>query len=155
NTNNLEPMLAFWQGEVGLALDHVLPIQRGMKQHRHDANGSVLKMNHYQEKLPDNPQSGYAELLIAREGLSAPRAMADPEGNRVSLVPLGTHGISQIGIRLKVRDMAKHRAFYADALGLEEMPYENGMAFKAAETVLLFEQSADAPSDVDMRGHGW
>jgi predicted enzyme related to lactoylglutathione lyase len=155
NTNNLEPMLAFWQGQVGLELDHVLPIQRGMKQHRHDANGSVLKINHYQELLPDNPPSGYAELLIAREGLAAPKAMADPEGNKVTLVPPGTFGIGQIGIRLKVRDLAKHKQFYSEALGVEEGPYEKGVAFKAGETVLLLEQSADAPSDADMRGKGW
>jgi hypothetical protein len=42
-TNNLEPMLAFWQGTVGLKLDHVLPVRRGQKQHRHDAAGSVAR----------------------------------------------------------------------------------------------------------------
>ena len=28
STNDLEPMLAFWQGEAGIPLDHVLPIRR-------------------------------------------------------------------------------------------------------------------------------
>jgi len=50
-TNDLEPMLAFWQGEVGVPLDHVLPIRRGQDQHRHDLLGSVLKINHHSAAL--------------------------------------------------------------------------------------------------------
>ena len=37
STNNLAPMLAFWQGEVGLPFDHLLKIRRGQDQHRHNA----------------------------------------------------------------------------------------------------------------------
>jgi hypothetical protein len=37
STNNLNPMLLFWQNDVGLRLDHVLPVRRGQKQYRHDA----------------------------------------------------------------------------------------------------------------------
>lgn len=44
-TNNLEPMLAFWQGEAGAPFDHLLKVRRGMDQHRHDLMGSVLKIN--------------------------------------------------------------------------------------------------------------
>ncbi|HEY4986529.1 MAG TPA: VOC family protein [Bradyrhizobium sp.] len=150
NTNNLEAMLAFWQGEAGVAFDHVLPIRRGMKQHRHDANGSVLKINAHHEPLPDTAPAGYTELLIAREGVT--RSLHDPDGNAVTLVPPGTNGISQIGIRLKVRDLAAHRRFYAEALGLSE---EAPGAFRAGETLLLLEQSTDAPSDAEMDGKGW
>jgi lactoylglutathione lyase len=155
NTNNLEPMLAFWQGEAGVPFDHILPIQKGMKQHRHDACGSVLKINNYEAALPDTPPTGYAEFLIAREGLTAEKAMRDPDGNAIRLVPPGTHGIAQVGIRLKVRDLAAHKRFYAEALGLDEVPYAHGAAFRAGETVLLLEQSADAPSDAGMQGKGW
>jgi lactoylglutathione lyase len=155
NTNNLEPMLAFWQGEAGIPFDHVLPIQPGMKQHRHDARGSVLKINHYRETLPDTPPAGYAALIVARDGISAPRALVDPDGNHGLLVPPGTFGIEQIGIRLKVRDLSAHAKFYADALGLEDAPFDKGKAFRAGETVLLLEQAADAPSDAGMQGKGW
>ena len=36
STNNIEKMLAFWQGEMGVPFDHVLPIRKGQNQHRHD-----------------------------------------------------------------------------------------------------------------------
>lgn len=154
NTNNLDAMLAFWQKEVGLAFDHLLPIRKGMKQHRHDALGSVVKINHYDAPLPD-PPSGYCELLIARGGLAAPRRMRDPDGNSVSLVPRGMGGITQIGIRLKVRNVDAHARFYSDGLGLTKEPSEHAAAFRAGETLLLIDESRDAPSDATMEGKGW
>ena len=47
STNTLDDVLAFWQGEAGTPFDHLLRIRRGQDQHRHDANGSVLKINAY------------------------------------------------------------------------------------------------------------
>ncbi len=155
-TNDLAPMLAFWQGEAGIPFDHLLKIRRGHDQHRHDANGSVLKINHNADPLPANPPSGYRELIIARPGLSAPRDLADPEGNRVRLVPPGTDEVSQIGVRLAVRSLAAHRQFYRDALGLAEEPTEAaGAAFRAGETLLLLNEDAGAPDDAQMPGAGW
>jgi catechol 2,3-dioxygenase-like lactoylglutathione lyase family enzyme len=155
NTNNLEAMLAFWQGEAGIAFDHVLPIRKGMKQHRHDANGSVLKINHHDTPLPDTSPSGYVELIVAREGLKEPKYLKDPDGNAVTLVPPGTEGVEQIGIRLSVRNLAAHRRFYSEGLGLLEKPRTLGAAFRAGESLLILEQSADAPADATMDGKGW
>jgi predicted enzyme related to lactoylglutathione lyase len=155
-TNNVQPLLDFWQKEIGLPFDHLLPIRKGQKQHRHDLLGSVLKINELADPIPDRPRSGYRELLIAREGLSAPKTLTDSEGNRVTLVPKGTYGITRIGIRLAVRDVAAHRKFYTDALGLPEGPMAgNAATFLAGDTVLLMGQSADAPSDSGMEGKGW
>ena len=67
-TTSLEPMLDFWQNEIGLPFDHMLPLGNGLQQHRHDLLGSVLKINHSRNELPAAPPSGYRELLIAREG---------------------------------------------------------------------------------------
>jgi lactoylglutathione lyase len=152
STNRIAPMLAFWQGEAGLAFDHLLPIRRGQDQHRLDANGSVVKLNHHTEPLPATPPSGYRELIIAREGLMAVRRLADPEGNRVSLVPPGEEGVSQIGVRLAVRDLEAHRRFYAEAL---ELPEAAPGRFRAGESLILLEQSPDAPVEAEMRGPGW
>jgi lactoylglutathione lyase len=156
STNNLEPMLAFWQGEVGLPFDHLLKIRRGQDQHRHDALGSVIKINHLADPLPEGPPSGYRELYLAREGLTEPKPMVDPDGNKVTLVPPGWNGIGQIGVRLAVRSLEAHRCFYVDALGLTEEPWAGGGAFRAAESLLIVEESADAPADgVRTGGKGW
>ena len=155
STNDIAPMLAFWQGEAGATFDHLLPIRRGQDQHRHDVLGSVLKINHMADPLPDTPPSGYRELILARPGLEAPTALADPEGNRVRLVPPGHEGVTQIGIRVAVRDLAAHRRFYAQAFGLAEEPHPDGAAFRAGETLLIVEESPDAPAEAEFRGRGW
>ena len=155
-TNHAPAALAFWQNEIGLPFDHTQPIRRGYKQHRHDLCGSILKINQVYEPLPDNPPSGYCELLIARDGLVAPQPMADPEGNRVSLVPKGLYGIERIGIRLGVRDVAAHRRFYMGALGLPSGPAADGaLTFLAGDTVLIVAPAADAPQDAAIDGKGW
>jgi lactoylglutathione lyase len=155
-TNTIQPMLAFWQGEIGLPFDHVLPVRKGHKQHRHDLLGSVLKINELEAPIPDRPRAGYRELLIARDGLVAPKSLADPEGNRVTLVPKGTFGIERIGIRLGVRSVAAHRKFYTEALGLTEGPAAGAAAtFLAGDTVLLVEPAPDAPDDAGMEGPGY
>jgi lactoylglutathione lyase len=155
-TNHAPAALAFWQDEIGLPFDYTQPIRRGYKQHRHDLRGSILKINQVYEPLPDNPPSGYRELLIAADGIATPKPMTDPEGNRVSLVPKGMFGIERIGIRLGVRDVEAHRRFYREALGL--LPGEaagTAASFLAGDTVLIVEHAPDAPHDASFEGKGW
>lgn len=151
-TNRLAPMLAFWQGDGGATFDHVLPVRRGQDQHRHDIAGSVLKINHHDARLPDTPPSGYLELVIAREDVTEPTLLTDPDGNRLLLVPPGHEGVTQIGVRLGVRDVDAHRRFYAGALGL---PEERPGVFRAGESVILIDHDPNAPADASMQGTGW
>ena len=155
STNDPDPMLAFWQNTVGLRLDHVLPVRRDQNQHRHDAMGSVVKINHHADPLPDAAPSGYRELIIARPACTAPQTLHDPDGNRVGLVPPGHDGVRQIGIRLAVRDLDAHRRFYRDALGLSEETHPSGAAFRAGESLILLQQDRDASVDAGVRGKGW
>jgi lactoylglutathione lyase len=155
STNALAPMLAFWQRDIGLPFDHLLKIRAGIDQHRHGLMGSVLKINHVAAPLPDTPPTGYRELIIARDGLNLAERSADPDGNLVRLVPPGEDGVSQIGVRLVVRDLAAHRAFYRQALGLEEIMWPAGAAFRAGESLLLVEESPEATADAPFQGRGW
>jgi catechol 2,3-dioxygenase-like lactoylglutathione lyase family enzyme len=155
STNNLDPMLAFWQARAGLRFDHALPVRRGQTQYRHDALGSVVKINHHVDQLPTTPPSGYRELMISRELQSRPENLIDPDGNRVCIVPKGHEGIGQIGIRLYVRDLNSHRRFYTDALGLQEEARVSGAAFRAGETLIILEEQSGLPVGYGVRGSGW
>jgi catechol 2,3-dioxygenase-like lactoylglutathione lyase family enzyme len=152
-TNNLEPMLAFWQQDVGLAFDHMQPLGGGKRQHRHALLGSVLKINHAREPLPESPPSGYRELLIAQEGLAQPKSLEDPDGNRVTLVPPGLHGIERIGVRLAVRDLAAQRQFYSHVLQLPAGAVAD--SFTCGDSVLLLEEDATAPEDAAYEAAGF
>lgn len=143
STNNLEAMLRFWQQDAGLQFDHVLAVRRGQKQYRHDARGSVIKLNHHTETLPAAAPSGYHEVIIAREGVEKPRSMVDPDGNRVQLVPPGHDGVTQVAIAMGVRSLNEHRRFYGDILGFAEEPWSGGSAFRLGDSLILLEATVD------------
>ena len=155
STNNLEPMLRFWQQDAAVRFDHVLPVRRGQKQHRHDEQGSVIKLNHHAEPLPEAVPSGYRELIIAREGLREPRRMTDPDGNRVRLVPRGHDGVIQIAVVMGVRSLSEHRRFYGDILGFAEQPWSGGAAFRLGDSLVILEEDAAATVDPVREARGW
>jgi catechol 2,3-dioxygenase-like lactoylglutathione lyase family enzyme len=155
STNHLEPMLRFWQQDAAVRFDHVLPVRRGQKQYRHDAQGSVIKLNYHAEPLPEAAPSGYRELMIAREGLREPRRMVDPDGNRVRLVPPGHDGVIQIAVVLAVRSLSEHRRFYRDILGFAEQSWSGGPAFRLGDSLVLLEEDAAATVDPVRQARGW
>jgi lactoylglutathione lyase len=118
-SNRRDEQLAFWQQAVGLPYDHMGKLGGGMQQHRHHMNGSILKMNHARDPLPDLPPSGIVGLGIAREGLTASQALTDPDGNKVSLVPKGSDGVEGIAVLLRVNDPAAHEKFWTEAMQFE------------------------------------
>tara|TARA_R110002124_G_scaffold128542_11_gene289515 strand:+ start:3548 stop:4261 length:714 start_codon:yes stop_codon:yes gene_type:complete len=117
-TNRLDEMLAFWQQQVGLPFDHMLPLGGGLRQHRHDFQGSVFKLNHSRDSLPPSTKGGYLRMIIAREGVTTPIELTDPDGNRVQLVPPGHDGISQWAIEVATASREAFLAFYNGTLGL-------------------------------------
>ena len=155
STNNLEPMLRFWQRDVVVRFNHVLPVQRGQKQYRHDEQGSVIKLNHHAEPLPEAAPSGYRELIIAREGLRKPQLMVDPDGNRVQLVPPGHDDVTQIAVVMGVRSVSEHRRFYGDILGFTEQSWSGGAAFRLGESLVLLEEDGAATIDPARQARGW
>jgi catechol 2,3-dioxygenase-like lactoylglutathione lyase family enzyme len=155
STNNLEPMLQFWQRDVALRFDHVLPVRRGQKQYRHDEQGSVIKLNHHAEPLPEAAPSGYRELIIAREGQQNPQRMVDPDGNRVQLVPPGFEGVTQLGVAMGVQNLGEHRRFYGDILGFAEQSWSGGPAFRLGDSLLLLWEDRAATLDPVRQARGW
>jgi catechol 2,3-dioxygenase-like lactoylglutathione lyase family enzyme len=155
STNHLEPMLRFWQQDAAVRFDHVQPVRRGQKQYRHDEQGSVIKLNHHAEPLPEAAPSGYRELMIAREGLQKPQRMADPDGNHVQLVPPGQDGVSQIAVVIGVRSLSAHRRFYGDILGFAERSWSGGPAFRLGDSLVLLKEDAAATIDPVRQAVGW
>ncbi len=151
-TDRLEEMLAFWQGPVGLPFEEILPTGGGNHQHRHAVNGSVFKLNHPRNGLPDAPPSGYRCMWIARDGLDARRDLIDPDGNRVVLVPRGQAGIEGVAISVGVRDPDVHARFYTDVLQLEELSERR---FRCGDSILFVEHDPDATDTGSFYGPGF
>ena len=141
----------FWRDEAGLVFDHSIPVVKDQVQYRFDERGTVVKVN-VRKELSGDQRSGIEALLIARDELDAPREMVDPDGNRVFFVPTGTEGVTQIGVRIAVRDLARTMAYYRDVLGFEE---EAPDRVRCGDSVLLFEERDDAPSGFAQAQRGW
>jgi catechol 2,3-dioxygenase-like lactoylglutathione lyase family enzyme len=151
-TNNTEPMLRFWQDEVGLPFEETLPLGGGVLQHRHGMNGSVLKLNSVRDPMQIRPPAGYRALLIARDGINAPKNLVDPDGNRMVLVPRGHDGVTGIGVRLVVRDEATAHRFFGGTLALR---LAGANAYRCGDSLLKFAADATATLVGPMTAQGY
>jgi lactoylglutathione lyase len=151
-TNRPAELLPFWQNEVGLPFEEMLPTGGGARQQRHGMNGSVFKLNDVRDPMPPAAPSGYRELVIAREGLEAPRRLTDPEGNAVTLVPPGYEGVVGIAVRVAATDVSAFDDFYARICQFERL--EKGR-YRCGDTLLLVHDDASAGRDSELRGTGY
>ncbi len=140
-TNHLEEMRAFYSERIGLAYEELLPVGGGVKQYRYGLLGSVLKINHSRDPLPERVAGGYSRLIVADRRTPIPFALADPDGNQIQLVPGGHFGVEQIGIHLGVTNEADFDRFYDEVLGAEKLAPKR---YRIGKTVLSFELDANA-----------
>ena len=150
-TNKLDSMLEFWTKEVGLPYDELLKIGGGVHQHRLALKGSIFKLNHARSPLPENAPTGYRELLIASD-VSEATPLADPDGNKVTLVPAGLHGITNIGMKMVVRSLDDARRFFTEGVQAEPL---SDISYRWGTTVFLLDEDKDAPVGGGMQGTGY
>jgi lactoylglutathione lyase len=118
-TDDVDAQREFWTHIAGLTSDHQLTLEPGWVQHRFDAHGSVIKVNHLSWALPPRPPSGFAGLAIACPPGTPPWDGVHPGGDRVQLVSPGTAGITGIGITISSPDPARMIEFYRTAMEFE------------------------------------
>ncbi len=140
-SDNAPTMEAFYIEKVGLGFQEHLQHSETYGELFFDLPGGKLKIQ--ASSLPMQPAaSGYRNILIARPGIEAPLGLVDPDGNAVTLVPVGHRGVTQIGIECAVADVGAQERFLIDGLGAE--PVEGG--FRVGETQLFVrEETASAP----------
>lgn len=151
-SNRRDEQLAFWQGPVGLAYDHLGKLGGGMQQHRHHMNGSILKMNHARDPLPAMAPGPIRELLVARAGLAAPEALADPDGNRVTLVPPGHRGVAGIAVGLRAADRDETARFWRDVMQFEPAGAD---AWRCGDSLVVAAEDGPVTPEPDWRGPGF
>jgi len=140
-TNRLDEMRAFYGDRIGLPYEELLPLGGGAKQYRYGLLGSVLKLNHSREQLPERTAGGYSRITIADPRTSLPVQLNDPDGNAIQLVPTGHFGIDQIGIHLGVTNEEDFERFYVDIFGAEKLAPKR---YRMGKTILTFEADPKA-----------
>ncbi|WIM11719.1 MAG: hypothetical protein OJF58_002678 [Enhydrobacter sp.] len=151
-SNKRDEQLTFWQQTVGLPYDHMGKLGGGVQQHRHHMNGSILKMNHARSPLPALAPSGIVGLQIARDGLAAPRALTDPDGNKVMLVPKGYDGVQGIAILLRSNDPTAHDRFWTQAMQYERV---GDGRYRCGDSLIVIAEQGPVERSAEWRGPGY
>lgn len=151
-TNQAEAMLAFWQKNVGLPFEEMLPLGQGVRQHRHGMNGSVLKLNAARDPLPPCKQSGYRELWIASPDVLEPETLWDADGNEIRLVPPGYSSVNGVALKLVVSSAAHFHTFYGSIMQLQ--PAGNSV-YRVGDSLVMFEERRHVAKDQPMRAKGF
>ncbi|HJU11066.1 MAG TPA: VOC family protein [Candidatus Binataceae bacterium] len=120
-TRQLEAMQGFYGEKLGLEFESVLPVGGGFRQHRYLCNGSVIKLMHSRDALRPRRPGGYETLMIATPKVNTAEALADPDDNTIELVPPGRDDVTQMEIRIGVRDVEAFGQFYKRAFGAVDM----------------------------------
>jgi predicted enzyme related to lactoylglutathione lyase len=131
-TRQLEAMQAFYGEKIGLQFESVLPVGGGFRQYRYLCNGSVIKLMHSRDPLRPRRPGGYETLMIATSKVAQVEALPDPDDNAIELVPTGRDDVTQMEIRLGVRDVEAFGQFYTGAFGAVDIGQNR---YKIGETI--------------------
>jgi predicted enzyme related to lactoylglutathione lyase len=151
-TNDTDAMLEYWQTKVGLRFEEMQPLGQGVRQHRHDMNGSVLKLNSVRDPMPPAKPGGYRELWIASPDVAEPETLWDCDGNNIRLVLPGYAGINGIALKLVVSNAARFREFYGTVMRLESAGRDT---YRIGDSLLMFDVNPNAAQDNPMRAKGY
>ena len=156
-TDSLQPMLGFWQTKVGLEFDHMLPTGGGVRQHRHELDGAVFKLNHSRDTIPPSVAGGFERLVIAKTDCEAENLLADPDGNDVAIVPLGRKGNEHWALEVATQNRDDFFSFYEGCLGLPRCD-TNSNAVRCGKSQLVAVERSPAAADmsnIELRGKGF
>jgi len=151
-TNDASAMLDYWQTKVGLPFEGMIPIGQGVQQHRHDANGSVLKLNAARDPLQPAKPCGYRELWIASTEVAEPVTLWDTDGNAIRLVLQGYSSVTGIALKLAVSSAARFHEFYGRVMQLQPAAKN---AYRCGDSLLMFEEQARVAQSSPLRAKGY
>lgn len=147
-TNRIDEVRSFYEGEVGLAYNHLLKAGGGVHQHRVDIGSvGVLKLNDARNELAASP-SGYVGLAVVG---SSPRALIDPDGLAVEVVA-SLPGDALVRVTVASADPDAHRRWFVDGLGASIV--DDGL-YLIGETLVAVEHVADQPPAGSMMSRGF
>ncbi len=157
-TGNIDSDLSFWQSTVGLEFEHSLDLEPPVvpaftTQHRHDANGSVIKVNSFHDQFVyslDKP-SGYRGLTIARDTNKEMEYITSSK-EFVRIVPKGTDQIQGIGITVLSNNTARLKDYYIKILDLESV---GPNSVRCGDSLLFLEQGDGGHQTSTFVGEGF
>ncbi|MBW2425060.1 MAG: hypothetical protein JRG86_12470 [Deltaproteobacteria bacterium] len=150
-TNRGAEMREFYGGEIGLAPIDELDIETGYRLYRFDASGSALKINDLDEPM-EPATTCFRRIVLPVADPSQARALEDPDGNAVVLVPMGQMDVTQLGIVWAVASLEQAEDFAERALGAERLAAGR---YRVGKTTLIFDEAPEAKRSGAMEAIGF
>ncbi len=157
-STNISSDIDFWQKIIGLNFEEKLNLNKPVvpgptTQYRHDANGSVIKVNDFQDKMlySRSTPSGLKGLSIARD-ISKELNHETGSGEFVRVVPRGTDGIQGIAVTIASENPSRLENFYVQVLQFESIaPFK----CRCGDTVLILQKGVGATETKTFVGEGF
>ncbi len=111
---------SFWADTIGLAYTKFEKIGGGVRHHRFDGHGSVIKVNYSRQRMDPHP-TNHRRLRIVSDRVTEPRLAYDPVGVEVELVPAGHDDIIDVEIVNATANLGEARRFWVDGIGCTEI----------------------------------
>ncbi|MEM7020872.1 MAG: VOC family protein [Pseudomonadota bacterium] len=150
-SHQFDEMDAFYRQDIGLAYEEFLKIGGGVRQHRYGLNGSVLKLNHSRNPLPQ-ATAVYTGLRRVNSTLTDPVAYTDPEGIPVECVPVGYEDITGIEVTVACVDLKASGNFWEKAMEAERVGEHR---YRLADSLIQLTPSPHGHKQTEMRAAGF
>jgi len=147
-----EEMTSFYENEVGLPFLERLEHSPQYRELMLSLYEGKLKIQSFDEEMP-NSASGYRSLIFARDGATEVRDLNDPDGSRVTVVPVGHRGVTNIGLTCAVADVEVQRRFYVDGMGAVES--EGGLSVGTTRIFVTHDASQTKEANTPPRSVGF
>lgn len=142
-TEDLEAHRRFWEGQIGVVDEGFQKLGGGVRQHRYGLHGSVVKVNHSRNPLPEAP-TGLRRLTVATDRVTDPVDLTAPGGTAVRLVPIGHDGITALGVEIATSDPDATRRWWTEAVGAAAL--EDGRVSVGTTVIGFLAEPGRAPT---------
>ena len=157
-SENISSDTHFWQAIIGLHFEGHISLNKPVVpgptlQYRHDANGSVIKVNDFQEQLPHtrNAPSGIRGLSIARD-VQEEVEHETSGGEFVRIIPKGKDEISGIAITMASENPGRLEHFYTEVMQFESI---GKYKCRCGDSILILERGKGATETDTFVGTGF
>src|SRR5580704_665809 len=122
-------------GLTHLMTDHLMP---GQDEVYYTMHGSWLKFVTSTSPMSAGI-SGYHTLMIANSGVADVEELQDPDGTDVQVVPVGYKDIEEIGVVMRVNNVAAQEKMLIEGASAQRVP---SGGIKLGNTVFFLEKSS-------------
>ena len=147
----------FWSSTIGLLFKGTIElgdklVSSPTTQYRYDANGSIIKVNHFQGTLPydSNQSSGYKGVIVA-SGKDNSATYDTLSGELIRIVPKGFDDIVGIGISMTSPDPERLIEFYVQIMEFERISTHK---VKAGNTMIFVNEGTGGSQTSTFAGTG-